>query len=153
MQKVFLIIVGLFATSSCKLTEKPEFVRINKVAVVRADLKTIALKADAVFMNHNHVGGKLKTDNIDVFVDDNLIAKVTSEEFKVPSQDEFVIPLSINFDTSKLIDSKKNGLLGALLNQFLNKKVTVQLKGKLTYEVAGFSAAYPIDHIEEIQIK
>lgn len=153
MQKIILPIVILFLAVGCKLTEKPEFVRVNKVDVVHADFRTIALQADAVFLNHNHLGGTLRTDNIDVFIDDHLMAKVSSEEFKVPSQDEFVVPLSVNFDTSKLIDGKNNNLLGALLKQFLNKKVLVRFKGELTYKVAGFSASYPINHIEEIQIK
>jgi hypothetical protein len=153
MLRSILPLTILFLAVSCKLKEKPEFVRINKVDVVYADFKTVQLKAEAVFMNHNHLGGTLYTDNIDVFVDDHLIAKVTSEKFKVPSQDEFVVPLLVNFDTSKLIESKNNTLLASLLKQFLNKKVIVRFKGELTYEVVGFSASYPIDHIEEVQIQ
>ena len=153
MLRSILPLTILFLAVSCKLKEKPEFVRINKVDVVYADFKTVQLKAEAVFMNHNHLGGTLYTDNIDVSVDDHLIAKVTSEKFKVPSQDEFVVPLLVNFDTSKLIESKNNTLLASLLKQFLNKKVIVRFKGELTYEVVGFSASYPIDHIEEVQIQ
>lgn len=153
MHKSILPFVLLFLAVSCKLKEKPEFIAIKKVAVVHADLKTVQLKAEAVFMNNNHLGGTLHTDNIDVFVDEILIAKVSSEEFKVPSQDEFVVPLIVNFNTSKLVESKKNDLLGALLKQFLNKTVNVRFKGELSYKVIGFSATYPIDHIEEVQIK
>jgi len=135
---------------SCKLNEKPEFVRVEKVDVIHADFKTVELKANAVFLNHNHLGGTLRTDNIDVFVDNDLIAKVSTEEFKVPNQNEFVIPLLVNFDTSKLVDGQNNDLLGSLLKQFLNKKVIVRFKGDLAYRVAGYSSTYPIDHIEEI---
>lgn len=153
MRKIILLLVILFLTVSCKLTEKPEFVRINTVDVVHADFNTVTLKADAVFMNSNHLGGNLRTDNIEVFVDEHLVANVSSEEFKVPSQDEFIVPLLVNFDSSKLIDEKNNALLGSLLKQFLNKKIIVRFKGALTYEVVGFSASYPIDHVQEVQIK
>lgn len=153
MQKLILPLVILLFTVSCKLKEKPEFVRIDKVDIVKADFKTIALKADAVFINHNHLGGTLRTDNIDVFVDDQLIAKVSAEEFKVPAKDEFVVPLAVNFETSKLVDTKNNNLLGSLLKQYLNKKVMVRFKGELGYKLAGFNSTYPIDHVEEIQIK
>ncbi len=153
MRKIILIVAVLAFVNGCKLTEQPEFVEINKVAVVSADLNTVTLEAEAIFINHNNVGGKLKTDNIDVFIDDNLIAKVSSEEFKVPSKNEFMIPLSVNFDTSKLIDSKNNGLLGTLVKQLLNKKVNVRFSGEIIYIVAGFKASYPIDHTEEIEIK
>jgi len=153
MHKSVLYVAILFLAFSCKLKEKPEFVRINTIDVVHADLQTVQLKAEAVFMNHNHVGGTLFTDNIEVFVDDELIAKVSAEEFKVPSQDEFTIPLLVNFDTARLLDSKNNNILGALLKQFLNKKVIVRFKGELIYKVVGFSDSYLIDHIEEVQIK
>lgn len=153
MRNINLLVVILFLTVSCKLKEKPEFVRIDTVDVVHADFKTVELKADAVFMNHNNVGGSLKTDNIDVFVDEQLVAKVSAAEFKVPSKKEFTIPLLVNFDTSKLLDTKNNDLLGSLIMQFLNKTVVVRFKGNLVYKVAGFKSSYPIDHIEEIQIK
>jgi len=153
MKKIIFPILILLFSMGCKLTEKPEFLRVGKVEVVRADLKTVALKADAVFLNHNHLGGTLRTDNIDVFVDDHLMAKVSAEEFMVPKKDEFVVPLAVNFDTSKLIESENNDLLGSLLKQFLDKKVIVQFKGELAYKVAGFSSTYPIDHTEEILIK
>jgi len=153
MKKTILPIIIVFVLSGCKYKEKPEFIRVDKVDVIRADFKTVELKADAVFLNHNHLGGTLSTENIDVFVDEKLIAKVSAEEFEVPKQDEFVVPLAVNFDTSKLIDGENNDLLGSLLKQFLNKKVIVQFKGELAYKVVGFSSTYPIDHTEEILIK
>jgi len=153
MQKFILLVTLLFLFFGCKLTERPEFVRVDKVDVVSADFKTVELKAEAVFMNHNHLGGSLRTNDINVFIDDHPIAKVSYEEFKVPARDEFVVPLTVNFDTSKIIEGKSNDLLGALLQQFLNKKVKVRFEGELVYKVAGYSSTYPINHIEEIVIK
>jgi hypothetical protein len=153
MRKIVLILGVLAVAISCNVTKQPDFIRISKVDVVSADLNTVVLKAEAVFKNNNDVGGKLKTDNIDVFIDDNLIAKVSSEEFKVPSKKEFTIPLLVNFDTSKLLESENNGLLGVLVKQFLNKEVKVRFKGELIYKVAGFKSSYPIDHTENVQIK
>jgi len=142
MRKFILLAIVLNVMTSCKINEKPEFVRVDSVDVVDANLKTITLKADAVFLNHNHLGGTLRTDNIDVYVDSHLIAKVSAEEFKVPAKDEFTVPLAVNFDTAKLLDDKKGGLLGSLV-----------FKGNLVYELVGFKSTYAIDHREEIQIK
>lgn len=153
MRKIIFLLVVTIVAQSCKLNEKPEFVRVDQVNVLQADLKTISLEAKAVFLNHNHLGGTLRTDNIDVFVDEHLMAQVSAEEFNVPKKDEFVVPLSVNFDTSKLLDKNNNDLLGSLLKQFLNKKVMVRFKGELAYKVAGFKSTYPIDHLEEIEIK
>jgi len=153
MRKIIFLLVITLIAQSCKLNEKPEFVRVDKVNVLHADLKTVSLEAKAVFLNKNHLGGTLGTDNIDVFVDDHLMAKVSAEDFKVPAKDEFTVPLTVNFDTSKLLEENGNDLLGSLLNQFLNKKVMVRFKGELAYKVAGFKSTYPIDHLEEIEIK
>lgn len=153
MKKFILVFLTLILLSSCKINEKPEFLRVDKVDVVSANLNTISLEADAIFLNHNHLGGTLKTDNIDVYIDEHLIAKVSTEEFKVPAQNEFAVPLSVNFDTAKLLEDKEGDLLGSLINQFLNRKVLVQFKGDLVYRVAGYSSSYSINHVEEIEIK
>ncbi|MCP4975673.1 MAG: hypothetical protein GY931_05885, partial [Maribacter sp.] len=113
----------------------------------------INLKADAIFKNGNDLGGTLLTDEIQVFIDDAYVATVSSEAFNVPPRDEFTAPLFVKFPTTKLFNEKDNGLLGAILKQVLNNKVVVNFKGDLTYELAGFSFDYPIDHSEEIILR
>jgi len=153
MKKTILFTLFLITFLGCKLTEKPEFVRVENVDVVRADLDSVQLKANAVFLNRNHVGGRLITENINVLIDEKPIATVSSEEFKVPAKDEFVVPLTVNFSALELLDKKNNDLLGSILKQVLSRKVVVTFRGDLDYKVAGFSASYPIDHTQEIEIK
>ena len=152
MQKIFVALLGLWVLNSCSFTEKPEFVRIDRVDILQADLNKVVLKADAVFLNHNHLGGTLHTDNIDVLVDGHVVAQVSSDTFEVPLKDTFTIPLSVRFDTAKLLEDKGNGLLGSILNQVLRKKVNVRFKGEIGYTVLGFSSSYALDHSEEMLI-
>ncbi len=153
MRKTILFLVLLITFSGCQLTEKPEFVRIENIDVVRADLDSVKLKANAIFLNHNHLGGSLTTDKIEVLVDEKHIATVSSEEFKVPAKDEFSVPLTVNFSAMQLLEKENSGILGSILKQVLNRKVVVTFRGNLEYKVVGFSSTYPIDHTEEIEIK
>ncbi|MEO1012868.1 MAG: hypothetical protein AAFX53_16330 [Bacteroidota bacterium] len=152
MQKLFFILLCLFFLNSCSFTEKPEFVRIDRVDILQADLGKVVLQADAVFLNHNHLGGTLHTDNIDVLVDEQVMAQVSSETFEVPRKEEFTIPLSVRFNTAKLLEGNNSGILGSVLNQMLNKKINVRFKGEIGYTVLGFSSSYALDHSEDILI-
>jgi hypothetical protein len=54
--------------------------------------------------------------------------------------------------TKKVFQNNKNGILGGLINSFLNKSIKVRFKGNLRYKVFGFSNTYPIDKIQEIKL-
>ncbi len=153
MKNVILFIAVLLLCNSCKLNKKPEFIAVENIDVVKANLKSVELKADAIFKNPNSLGGTLWTNDIEVFVDDKYMGTVTAEEFKVPAKKEFSIPLTIKFSASKIIENNKGNLLSSILKQVLEKKVVVNLKGDLGYKVVGFTSSYAIDHTEEIIIK
>ncbi|TVZ55202.1 late embryogenesis abundant protein [Lutibacter sp. Hel_I_33_5] len=138
--------------SSCSVKKKPVFIKVDDVKVVSLKLDTIRLSANAYFKNPNDIGGKISTDEIKVIVNGAELAQVSSEEFKVPARQEFAIPLKVVIPSNRIFENNKNGILGGLLNTFLNKSIKVQFKGDLKYKVLGFSKVYPIDKIEEIKL-
>lgn len=101
-------------------------------------------------MNPNDIGGKLKTDEIKVFVNGNEMASVSTESFDVPAKKEFSIPLKANVPTDSLLSDKS---LSSLLGSLLSKKIEVQYKGDIKYKVLGFSHTYTIDKTENVKIK
>lgn len=151
--KKLLIIPILLLIISCKVKEKPLFVKVDNIVVNDASLDFITLTADAYFMNQNDVGGSIESKGIEVFVNDISIANVSSESFKVPAKKEFTIPLTVLIPTKKVLESNKNGLLGGLLNSIVNKKMKVQYKGTITYSKLGFSYDYDVDKTQDIKIK
>jgi len=92
MKKLILLSIILITIVSCKVNEKPEFLRVENIKVLESTREHITLKADAFFMNNNNVSGQLQTDEIKVFVNGNEMANVSSENFKVPAKKEFSIP-------------------------------------------------------------
>lgn len=150
MRKLIILLTLLLTLFNCSVKEKPEFLKVENIEIKDSNNEFITLTANAFFKNPNIVGGKLATDGISIFVNDVLMAEVTSKEFKVPAKKEFSIPLEAKIPTERIMD-KKN--LSGLLNSLLSQKFKVQYKGAIDYKVLGFSDTYDIDKTEEVKIK
>ena len=144
---MFFFVVG------CSVTKKPVFLKVDDVKVVSFKMDTLRLGATAYFENPNDVGGKISTDEIKVIVNGAELAQVSSEEFKVPSRKQFSVPLTVVVPAKRVFENNRNGLLGGLINSFLNKSIKVQFKGDLKYKVMGFSKVYPINQTKEIKLR
>ncbi|OAD44574.1 LEA type 2 family protein [Polaribacter atrinae] len=151
MKNLLYFILLFTLITSCSVKEKPIFIKVDNVKVTSFKGDTIRLKAQAFFENPNDVGGKISTDEIKVIVNGAEVAQVSSDEFEVPARKEFSIPLLVVIPAKKVFDNNKNGILGGLLNSFLNKSIKVQFTGDLKYTVFGYSSIYPIDQIQEIK--
>ncbi|QCE43426.1 LEA type 2 family protein [Psychroserpens sp. NJDZ02] len=150
MKKTLILLTILTCFFNCKVTEKPQFIKVENIKVLESTSRFITVTADAFFLNPNSIGGQLKTDGIKVIVNNNELAAVTSESFKVPARKEFSIPLQAKIPTDSLLSNKN---LSSLLGSFLSKKMTVQYLGEIKYKVLGFSHTYQVDRTEDVKIK
>lgn len=150
MKKVIILSTILLAIVSCKVKEKPEFLRVENIKVLESTSETVTLTADAFFINPNDIGGELKTDGIKVFVNDNEMATVSSESFKVPAKKEFSIPLKAIIPADSIFSNKN---IGDLISSLFSKKLKVQYKGDIKYKALGFTYTYEVDKTEDVKIK
>ncbi|MFD0861868.1 hypothetical protein ACFQ1M_06590 [Sungkyunkwania multivorans] len=153
MKKTLLLLTIIFTVFGCTVSEKPIFVKVEKVKVVEATLEQVTVSAEAFFLNPNDLGGTLESKGIDILINDVDVGNVRSETFKVPARNEFSIPLIATIPTKRIFKEEQGGLLGGLLNSILNKTITVQYKGTITYKTLGLSYDYPIDITKEVEIK
>ncbi|GAA4241282.1 hypothetical protein [Winogradskyella damuponensis] len=135
---------------NCSFTKKPEFVRLEDFEVVDSNSKNITIRAEALFLNKNDVGGTLKTDDLKVYINELELASVVSEEFDVPKREKFTIPLTIKVETDSFTNDKN---LGSLLGSLILQKLKVHIKGEIKYKIMGYSSTYPIDEIQDVKIK
>tara|TARA_R110002050_G_scaffold74772_5_gene160214 strand:- start:27870 stop:28322 length:453 start_codon:yes stop_codon:yes gene_type:complete len=135
---------------NCSVKEKPQFINVDNIKVLESTSKNITLTADAYFLNPNDIGGELKTDEIKVYVNDNEMASVSTKRFDVPAKKEFSIPLKASIPTDSIFSNKN---LGGLLRSLFSKKIKVQYKGDIVYQVFGFSYRYNVDETETIKIE
>ncbi len=150
MKKVIILSTIILTIFSCKVKEKPEFLRLENIKVLESTAEYVTLTADAFFLNPNDIGGELKSDGIKVFVNDNEMANVSTESFKVPANKEFSIPLKANIPADSIFSGKNiGGLIGSLFSQ----KLKVQYKGDIKYKALGFTYTYEIDKTEDVKIK
>lgn len=150
MNRILILLTILTCFFSCKVTEKPEFIKVENIKILESTSKFITLKADAFFLNPNTIGGQLQTDGIRVIVNGNEIASVSSENFKVPAKKEFTIPLKAKIPTDSLFS---NNNISSLLGSLFSKKMSVQYIGDIKYKILGFSHTYTLDKTEDVKIK
>ena len=150
MKNILYFTLLSFLFFSCSVNNQPIFIKVDNLKVASFTGDTIRLKAEAFFTNTNNVGGKISTDEIRVIVNGAQVAQVLSEEFEVPARKDFTIPLEVVIPARKVFENNKNGILGGLLNSFLNKSIKVQFKGDIKYKVFGYSSVYPVDKIQKI---
>ena len=150
MKKLIILSTICIAFISCSVNEKPQFIGVENIKVLESTSKYVAFTADALFKNPNDIGGELQTDEIKLFVNDNEMASVSTESFKVPAKKEFTIPLKTKVPTDSVFSNKSIvGLIGSLFS----KKVKVKYIGDITYRALGFSYTYNIDKTEDVKIK
>ncbi len=150
MKNTLILLTIVFTFFSCKVTEKPEFLKVENIKVTESTSKFVIITADAFFLNPNAIGGQLQTDGIKVIVNGNELTTVTAKNFKVPAKKEFLMPLKASIPTDSLFSNKNlSGLLGSLFN----KKMKVQYVGDIKYKILGFSHKYHIDRTEDVKIK
>lgn len=150
MKKLIILSTICIALLSCSVNEKPEFIGVENIKVLESTSKFITFTAEAKFINPNDIGGELQTDAIKVFVNNNEIATVSTENFEVPAKKEFSVPLKTKVPTDSLFSNKN---LGGLIGSLFSKKVKVQYKGEIKYKILGFSHYYNIDQTENVKIK
>ena len=135
---------------NCSFTRKPEFVRLENIEVIDSNSKTITIRAEALFLNKNDVGGTLKTDDLKVYLNDLELASVISDEFDVPRRKNFTIPLTVKVATASLTSDKN---LGSLLGSLLSQSLKLHYKGAIKYKIMGYSSTYTVDEIQDVKIK
>jgi hypothetical protein len=147
-----ILFISLFFTLvfNCTITKQPEFIRLENIKIINSSTQSITLSADAFFINPNDVRGVLRTDDLKVYVNDTQVAIIVSDEFNVPSKENFKIPLIVAVATDSIRDKKS---IGGLLNSLISRRLKVQYKGSIKYKFLSYSSSYSIDETQELKIK
>lgn len=149
MRKFIILSTLILTLVNCSVKEKPIFLRVENIKVLESTSTHLMLSADAFFLNPNDIGGELRSDGIKVIVNDNEMAHVSSESFKVPAKKEFSIPLKASIPVDSLFSDKN---LGGLIGSLFSKNLKVQYKGDIKYKALGITYTYDIDETESVKI-
>ncbi|MGI9544210.1 MAG: hypothetical protein ACR2MX_13205, partial [Cyclobacteriaceae bacterium] len=112
---VFLILLGFAA---CQKPKTPEFVTVKDVEVVSIDDREVVLEGIAIFNNPNAYKLLVKEVAVDVEVNEIAMGQVNQlEEFEVPAQANFEVPMVIAFSPKDVYKDLFSGLLDVLSNK------------------------------------
>ena len=126
-----------------------EAVELRQVKSVVADVTDHpVLKAEALFYNPNKQQGKLKSINVDVYVEGKKAATIDQRlKIKVPAKGEFSVPLEIR------LNIKEQGLMNTVLSVLGAKKMKMHYKGYIVVGYHGLPVRVAVDHEESVRIK
>lgn len=145
--KLFLpAIVCLWLLGSCATYEAVELRQIKSVVADVSDHPM--LKAEALFYNPNKQQGKLKSIQVDVYVEGKKAATIDQRvKIKVPAKGEFSVPLEIK------LNLKEQGLMNTVLSVLGAKKMKMRYKGHIVVGYHGIPVRVAVDHEENVRIK
>jgi len=138
---------------SCNQVKEPEFLRADKIKILKVNTDTLTLSCNSHFTNPNPVGGKLLSSDIDVTVDEQFLSKINQEhDISFGGNEEYSLPLIIKVPVKSLFE-KKGSLFSKALKALINKSVEVRFTGTAKVEIAGIKFEVPIEKEQKVDIK
>ena len=143
----FLLFVGL---SSCNKPESPQFKYVENIVVELQSLSSANLHAEAVLFNPNKNTITIKGADIDIMIDDKVVAVLEEEyDIKALGNEDFMVPLDVKI---KLKDLNLNAI-GSALGLLGNDGQEIRYLGKIRVKAYGVSFSVKGDYKDNINIK
>jgi LEA14-like dessication related protein len=149
-QGIFFSLVVFVGLSSCGKPESPQFKHLENLVVELESLSSANLHADAVLYNPNKNTITIKGADINIMMDDKVVA-VLDEEYDIKAQgkEDFVIPLDVKI---KLKDLNLNAI-GSALGLIGSEGQEIRYLGKIKVKAYGVSFSVKIDYKDNINLK
>ncbi len=134
---------------SCGPLKHPVISDMGDPKVVSMNGDNVQIRTTVEFWNGEETGGKIVTDNVEVFVAGSSIGKVELQEISVPVNQKFYVPLTAVVPYSKL----QENIVSGILNSALYKNVDVVFRGNISYQKLGeVKKTYHIDKVQKINL-
>ncbi len=144
-----LIIFSIFLTG-CKFEENVEFKKIDNVKVESIIDGIVSLSGEAEFYNPNEIAGKLKGVDIEVALNEKVLAEISqSQTLKIEKEAAFQVPFTARFK----LEDVQDGLLSNLLNIIRGNKIKLHFRGEIKVSTWGFTQKVPVDYYEEVKLQ
>ena len=142
----------LFISCSDIALEEPTLERIEDVDIKEISKDLIDMNAHLIINNPNGVALDLASADLDVLVDDIVIANIKQTlDAKMPAKAEFKLPVRITLDLAQLYKDNPMAALGKGLQIVSNKKIEVQIKGKIKAGKGVAKLSVDVDQLEIVR--
>jgi LEA14-like dessication related protein len=146
----FLIVLLAFGLYSCNKPESPQFKYLENVVVELESLSSANLHAEAVLFNPNKNTIIIRGAEIDIIIDDKIIAVLNKDyDIRVQGNEDFKVPLDVKI---KLKDLNLNAI-GSALGIIGNNGQEIRYLGKIKVKAYGVPFSVKVDYRENINLK
>ena len=141
------MVIGL---SSCDKPESPQFKYLDNIVVELESLSTANLHAEAVLFNPNKNTITIKGADIDIMMDDKVIAVLEENyDIKAVGNEEFLVPLDVKI---RLKDLNLNAI-GSALGLLGDSGQEIRYLGKIRVKAYGVPFSVKVDYKDNINLK
>lgn len=148
--KSFLLLFTIlfcFMASSCQKPKEAEFKEMKNFKLQKPENGFINSTVDIVMHNPNNIGAKLTESYFDLYINDKMVGNSTqSTPIDVPKMSDFVIPVNIKIESSKL------NILSNAMDIISGKKIKIKMVGYCKLKKMGVAVKIPITHEQEEKI-
>lgn len=119
--------------------KSPEYLEVAQVSILKADLQQVTAVADLKFYNPNGYALTLKDCDIDAWVNQQYIGKVTvDEKIKVPARDTFLLPVTLTVPVARIFSNA--------LDLLSTSSMPLKLDGSIKAGKAGIFIRIPVKY-------
>jgi LEA14-like dessication related protein len=149
-QGIFFFVLVLIGLSGCSKPESPQFKYLENITVELESLSSANLHAEAVLYNPNKNTITIRSANINIMMDDKIIAVLDKEyNIKVNGNEDFMVPLDVKI---KLKDLNLNAI-GSALGLFGNSGQEIRYLGRIKVKAYGVPFSVNVDYKDNINLK
>jgi LEA14-like dessication related protein len=147
---LFFLVLVVIGLSSCNKPESPQFKYLDNIVVELESLSTANLHAEAVLFNPNKNTITIKGADIDIMMDDKVIAVLEENyDIKAVGNEEFLVPLDVKI---RLKDLNLNAI-GSALGLFGDSGQEIRYLGKIRVKAYGVPFSVKVDYKDNINLK
>ena len=137
--KIGLLIFVIIAFLSCSSPKALEYKTYHNFAIQSLGFNSSTVSLDLEYYNPNNYGLQLKSTDLDIFINGNLLGHSTLDTLiRIPRRDTFSIPVKFDVNMQNAFKNAFNTLIG--------KEVLVKLSGKVRVGKANVFMSFPVEY-------
>lgn len=124
---------------SCSTPKSVEYLTYHNFKIEKLGFNKSAISLDLEYYNPNNFGMQLRSTDLDIFIDGNLLGHSALDTLLViPKKDTFSVPVKFDVDMQNIFKNAWNTLTG--------KEILVRLTGKVKVGKANVFMNIPVDY-------
>jgi LEA14-like dessication related protein len=139
MQRIIWILSIIFVFMSCASPKAIEYQTYHNFTIQKLGFNNSSIKMDLQYYNPNNFGLQLRSSDLDIFIDGNLLGHSSLDTLLlIPKKDTFNIPVKFDVNMQNIFKNAWNTLTG--------KEIMVRLTGKVKVGKGNVFMNIPVDY-------